>query len=676
MQVVILVNQERKQIAKAVMEKPVFEIGREKTRDLVLEGKEVSRLHVVLRFAGGGVEVENKSANGSLVNKKMLAAPTQLKDGDTIQIGPYELRIVISGSADSSYDASAESEATRFVGESPEMAEKIVEERKKVAADAAAVPGTPSPGIHYSVACTAGTIKGNKYKDWDGDLMMGRGLDNNVVIPDDAVSVRQARITREGDTFFIEDISTSEHSNGVFLNGYRVQRETISNGGKIRMGNTHFVFTAVDVARKKKLMKMSGIIIGSFVVLALVLKFALPKDPIPDLIARAEDEISQGKYAEAGMTLDQIVLIRPSEPAVEALRQELDKQNQLGELIEKAQSAAEQEDFEVALETCYQIFRLDPSNQSGKELEQVIKSISEARTALGVRNWSDAARLLEKTLLAYPKSELLKKLLARARSEQEMFTKVGSAKAQMDQQQYQAAHDLLAGVPADSVYYAEAADLIKRADSEMAVGKFSEQAAKEYQAGRIKEATDAIARGLAVSPTDTRLISLKQKITTIAPLAEKMRNAAPLLGSDDVPGILQAADYCDQIIKVETDKTNTLRSEAEQTAMRFRARLKEIAQQSVADGDTKKQSGDRKGALVAYLLAAQAAPSDATIKEKADELRVKITEEAQKYFREGRSLLELGMKKEATEAFEKVINTALPEDDYYQRAQEHLRTLK
>lgn len=676
MQVVILVNQNRKQIAKAVMEKAVFEIGRDKTRDLVLEGKEISRLHAVLRFAAGGVEVENKSANGSLLNKKMLAAPTQLKDGDTIQLGPYELRMVISGTSASDYDIGAESEATRFVGESPEVAEKINEERKKAAAEAPAAPSAPSTGLRYGLTCVAGTIKGNKYKDWDGEFTLGRGLDNNVVIPDDAVSVRQARIAREADDFFLEDISTSEHSNGVFLNGYRVNREKLGNNGKIRMGNTHFVFHVADVARQKKLMRKAGIIIGIFVLLAVVLKVALPKDPTPELVARAEEEISSGKFAEAARTIDQITKYRPTEPQIEPLRQELDKRQQLADLIEKAQASAEKEDFEIALETCYQIFRLDPSNERGKELELVIKSISEARTALGVRNWSDAGRLLEKTLLSYPKSDLLKKLLAKARSEQEMATKVSSAKAQMDQQQYQAAHDLLAAVPADSVYYAEAADLTKRADREMSVGKISDDAFKQYQAARIKEAEAAVAKGLEQSPTDTRLIALKQKISVVAPLTEKMRNAAPLLGSDDVAGILQAADYCAQIVKLETDKDNALRTEAEQTAGRFLARLKEISRQAIADAEAKSQAGDRKGALMAYQRAAQADPSDTTIKQKADEIRAKVTEEAQKFFREGRSLLELGMKKEAAAAFEKVVNTALPEDDYYQRAQDHLRTLK
>lgn len=677
MQAVILVNHERKQVAKAVMEKSVFNIGREKTQDLVLDGKEVSRLHITLRFTERGCEAENRSANGTLLNKKLLAVPTPLKDGDVMQIGPYELRVVISGApaADAAGDyAAPESEATRFVGAEPEVAEKIAEERKK--AEAPASVEAPSTGLRYSLIATSGAIKGNKYKDWQGELTLGRGLDNNVVIPDDAVSVSQARIRREGDTFYLEDVSTSEHSNGVFLNGYRIRREKIPNAGKIRMGNTHFVFFSVDVVRKKKLLKKAGIIAGSFILLAVVLKFALPKDIIPELLERASDEISHGKFEDAGRTLDKAASIRSTEPGIAPLRQKLDVQKQLAELLAKAQVSAEKEEFDVALETCYQVFRLDPSNQKAKDLEKVIKSISEARIALGARNWSDAARLLERVSLEYPKSELLKKLLAKARSEIDMSTKVSSAKAQMDQQQYQAAHELLAAIPSDSVYFAEAADLIKRAEREMSTGKISDEAAKQYQAGHIPEALAAVDRGLAITSTDDKLVALKQKISVIAPLAEKMRGAAPLLATDDVAGILLAVDVAAQITKLETDKGNALRAEADQTADRFRARLKEIAQMSVTEAETKVQAGDRKGALVAYLRAAKADPSDATLKQKADDLRRKVTEESQKYFREGRSLIELGMKKEAAAAFEKVLGTALPGDDYYNRAAEELRTLK
>ena len=308
MQAVILVNRDKKQVAKAVMEKAVFIIGREKTSDLALEGKEVSREHAIIRFVDGAYQVENLSRNGTLHNGKLLAAPSPFNDGDTLQLGPYELRFISGEGAKSSVSPmgeDADNEATRFVG-APGVVGKL-KDAKKTHATAAGI-STPSGNLAYTLTAISGTIKGNKYKNWEGALTIGRGLENNVVLPDDAVSVNQAKIVREGDDFFIEDLDSV---NGTFLEGFRVKREKISNDGKIRMGNTQFVFTAVDVARKKKFQKVTLIATASFIVLVLVIKLIMPKDRAGELVTLAKQQLAQGNFSNVLETCGLILSIDP-----------------------------------------------------------------------------------------------------------------------------------------------------------------------------------------------------------------------------------------------------------------------------------------------------------------------------------------------------------------------------
>ena len=73
-------------------------------------------------------------------------------------------------------------------------------------------------------------------------LSVGRSTDNDVILSDGRVSRNHARITRDGDDFFLEDLSSS---NGTFLRDQRLTPGTQSElveGDEIRLGSTRFVF--------------------------------------------------------------------------------------------------------------------------------------------------------------------------------------------------------------------------------------------------------------------------------------------------------------------------------------------------------------------------------------------------------------------------------------------------
>jgi pSer/pThr/pTyr-binding forkhead associated (FHA) protein len=62
---------------------------------------------------------------------------------------------------------------------------------------------------------------------------LGRKEDNDIVIDNQAVSGHHARIVREGDAFFVEDLSSL---NGTFLNGVKITKNELFKGDTVLVG--------------------------------------------------------------------------------------------------------------------------------------------------------------------------------------------------------------------------------------------------------------------------------------------------------------------------------------------------------------------------------------------------------------------------------------------------------
>lgn len=70
--------------------------------------------------------------------------------------------------------------------------------------------------------------------------VLGRGRDNQVVIPDPFASSEHARIFKRDGQFWLEDLNSS---NGTFLNETRVKKPTVlADGDRIRIGGLTLKF--------------------------------------------------------------------------------------------------------------------------------------------------------------------------------------------------------------------------------------------------------------------------------------------------------------------------------------------------------------------------------------------------------------------------------------------------
>lgn len=80
-------------------------IGREGVA-VTIEDSELSRRHAAVRPVQGGFEIEDLgSLNGTFVNDKRIAEPTQLDSGDSIKLGQSMLELEVARSAATSASA-------------------------------------------------------------------------------------------------------------------------------------------------------------------------------------------------------------------------------------------------------------------------------------------------------------------------------------------------------------------------------------------------------------------------------------------------------------------------------------------------------------------------------------------------------------------------------------------
>jgi len=75
-----------------------------------------------------------------------------------------------------------------------------------------------------------------------GDFItIGRDLANQLILPDDSVSLRHARIEKKPKGYLLRDLRSR---NGSHLNGTRVLEAIVTDGDRIRLGETELVFSS------------------------------------------------------------------------------------------------------------------------------------------------------------------------------------------------------------------------------------------------------------------------------------------------------------------------------------------------------------------------------------------------------------------------------------------------
>ena len=99
------------------------------------------------------------------------------------------------------------------------------------------VPDAPPPEPQREVVTL--TVAGRKHEVTKASVVLGRSREADVRVSDVNVSRRHAELRQEGAGYWIVDLGST---NGVEVNGKRVDRTRVRDGDRIVLGSTEVVF--------------------------------------------------------------------------------------------------------------------------------------------------------------------------------------------------------------------------------------------------------------------------------------------------------------------------------------------------------------------------------------------------------------------------------------------------
>lgn len=658
----LIVTTGGRQTGKVIIEKDAFVIGRSRRCNLVLDDKNVSREHAVIAVKAGRYEIRDRgSRNGTSLNGTQLIAQTPLNDGDTIQIGHYELRFLQNADATSQSDQDV-SRTRCMPAAQPPAREKPSDARQKIAG-----------GPVYKLTALEGPLKGEAWSNWAGDLTFGRGADNMVILQEDVVSLSHAKIRRANGLFRLEDLGSA---NGTFLQGTRVRSARLKNGQRIRIGTSNFAFSVVDPERKKYLMTLTAVSLVFMAIIVAVVVLLTPGDQVEPLIQQGVQLRNNGDFARAKEAFEHALAINPGNRNTVKHLQIVNGLIEREKTLQTAKTAAENEQFGEAMDICSKLLITYPNYKKAKDLELIIGKVRDAQTALDAKNWTDAASLLAKAAESYPDSAILAKRLTLAKTERAAQENLTKAKEFLAQSQPENAAELLAAIPASSVYCPEATTLLQNMKSADLLAAQKAAAQSAYRRGNVVEARAAVRKGLKLSPGNAELLALDAHIGEMEKPWKELQAARAGSNSNDIRAIFHALDMCRRVTVMEPDSQNYFRLQADQFKLQLDQALADTERNVIATADALVKDGNKREAYKFYLQAASINPGNSIVRKAMDRISDEITGECQKTFREGLVYEETGQPDLAIAAYEKVLRIAIEGDRYSERARDKLRQLK
>ena len=199
-------------------------IGRDPASDLVLTHPKSSRNHARIEPSLTGYTLIDLSSNGVFVNGTRVDKTHRLGVGDVLRFGNEEFRF--EGEA-ASYEPAAEllprSSAAAAVGTAP----------------APAPASSKAPLLATLEVITEGALKGKRFRLERPVAHLGRGVYNDVPLPEDSVSTAHAMLMQRDGKWNITDLGSR---NGTYVDGQRVTEGPLPGACELRLGNVRLVF--------------------------------------------------------------------------------------------------------------------------------------------------------------------------------------------------------------------------------------------------------------------------------------------------------------------------------------------------------------------------------------------------------------------------------------------------
>ena len=346
-------------------------IGRLEGNTIRLTERNVSRHHARLLRRNGSIVVEDLgSYNGVRVNGERIEGSAELRGGDRVQIGDYELAID-DGAAPVAHDRIP----TRELEISPAA--------KTSPGTAPPRPAPPSDENTPRLLVLNTDLAGLEFSCLGTDLKVGRSPDNDIVLEHESLSPTQARLMQEpSGEWQIVDL---ESSNGVFVNGQTFGVARLRDGDLLQLGDVKLKFEAppqaTDIGNAPPLKSVGRL--GNRWLLAAVVLLAIA---VAVFLTRKESgpPVAEKRTPEAAESV-----LPPPEAAAPPTPAE---PSQLDEKLRLANAAMAQRDFQKAIEILVSI-----KSEDGSHPEQVNEPLSRANAELSAEK---NIALAQKSLIA------------------------------------------------------------------------------------------------------------------------------------------------------------------------------------------------------------------------------------------------------------------------------------
>jgi pSer/pThr/pTyr-binding forkhead associated (FHA) protein len=103
------------------------------------------------------------------------------------------------------------------------------------------------PTTSYALRFISGKYQGGEFPlRMDREIIVGRSSELDMVLVEDMVSRKHAKITTSGDQIIIQDLGST---NGTFVNGEKIKKVRLKEGDRILIGTSIIKLVAVDAAQ-------------------------------------------------------------------------------------------------------------------------------------------------------------------------------------------------------------------------------------------------------------------------------------------------------------------------------------------------------------------------------------------------------------------------------------------
>jgi pSer/pThr/pTyr-binding forkhead associated (FHA) protein len=197
-------------------------IGRKEGNTIRLTERNVSRKHAKLRRANGVFFVSDlKSFNGVRVNGRRIEGEVELKSGDQIVIGDYQLALQFESTEQVDTAPSAPAPAAETEGPTALVPTPPVVNQGPPARLVMVSP--PTPGAEFALSRPR--------------VRIGRAEDLEIWVNHRSISREHAELAVENGAVYIRDLASA---NGVRVNGVDTKQGPVRSGDVIELGQVRF----------------------------------------------------------------------------------------------------------------------------------------------------------------------------------------------------------------------------------------------------------------------------------------------------------------------------------------------------------------------------------------------------------------------------------------------------